>query len=87
MSVSENIPNGSQDQEENVEFSTLSAELEQLDGALSKLEENSNTFNANALSLLLEMKQIREDSSIQDQQEVTPAGTADGDTGTDSGAK
>ena len=87
MSASEDIPNGSQDQEEIDEFKVISAELEQIDGALSKLEENSNTFNQNALSLLLEIKQIREENSPQEQPGVASAETADGDTDPNPDAK
>ena len=87
MSASEDIPNGSQDQEEIDEFKVISAELEQIDGALSKLEENSNTFNQNALSLLLEIKKIREENSPQEQPGVASAKTADGDTDPNPDAK
>ena len=76
MSASGDIPNGTEVQEFD-EFSTLSADLEQLDGALSRLEENSNAFNANAMSVLLEIKQIREENSNQEQQEASAAEKAD----------
>ena len=77
MSASGDIPNGTEVQKEFDEFSTLSADLEQLDGALSRLEENSNAFNANAMSVLLEIKQIREENSNQEQQEASAAEKAD----------
>ncbi|KAI6660960.1 Whirlin-like [Oopsacas minuta] len=67
-------PNGSHPDEKSDEFSQLNAELEQLDNALSKLEDNSNAFNANAMSLLLEIKQLREESQLE---QATPAKDTD----------
>ena len=68
MSGSGLTPNGSRSTEELDEFARLSAELEKLGGALSKLEENSDAFNSNAKSLLVEIKQIREENRQDSQQ-------------------
>ena len=66
------IPNGSSGSIETDEYSQLSAELEKLDGALAKLEENSNSFTENATSLLLELRQLKEESKVEQAQASPP---------------
>ena len=76
MSASDHIPNGSSVSTETDEFSRLDAELEELDGALAKLEKNSSSFTENATSLLLELRQLKEESKVEQAQASPPEDTS-----------